>query len=197
MRRQVGFAPRTRPRSRGGCRPKLCIISALEKPRAQGEPGGRCTRGLRAKRLREARESPQVQAVATGPPCAVVYGLYVISPVNQLLPPSSPRCFGHRRQLGACMGAPGPHDFAVRRMCRSSTGPSPSTAFHPTSVTIAIRPSCRDGTKEINHISGKTKDKNFDAGILNLPIILMRLAKSDCPRRRTSRLRTHLDGVPA
>jgi hypothetical protein len=32
--------------------------------------------------LREARESPQVQAVTTGLPRTVVYGLYVLSPVN-------------------------------------------------------------------------------------------------------------------
>jgi len=72
---------------------ELCINHDPRIARAQGEPGGRCTRGLRAKNLREARESPQVQAVATGPPCAVVYGLYVISPVNQLLPPSPAQAF--------------------------------------------------------------------------------------------------------
>jgi hypothetical protein len=63
----------------------------LEIGRAQGRPGGRCTRGPRAKKLREARE-PQVQAVTTGLPCAVVYGLYALSPVNQRLPPSSAQC---------------------------------------------------------------------------------------------------------
>jgi hypothetical protein len=47
----------------------------------------------------------------------------------------------HRRQLGACMGAPGPHDFAVRdRAARRSAHPRPP---QPASrvVTIAIRPS--------------------------------------------------------
>jgi hypothetical protein len=37
----------------------------------------------------------------------------------------------HRRQLSACMGAPGPQDFAVHESCRSSAGTLTSTASPP------------------------------------------------------------------
>src|ERR1700751_5612223 len=49
-------------------------------------------------------------------------------------------------ELGACMGAPGPHDFAVRDdAARLTAHPRPSHSA-PRFVTIAIRPSCRRGT---------------------------------------------------
>ena len=98
-------------------------LRPLKRQRAQGRPGGRMHPGPPAqKELREAR-GPQVQAVTTGLPCAVVYGL-----LRALL--GEPACC-HRRlatsahhgpvglsaklaRLDACMGAPGPHDFAVR-----------------------------------------------------------------------------------
>ena len=46
------------------------------------------------------------------------------------------------RQLDASVEASGPHDFAVRKPAPSSEAPPASTASHPASVTIAIRPSC-------------------------------------------------------
>ena len=48
----------------------------------------------------------------------------------------------HHRELGACMGAPGPHDFAVRKSATRQS--APSRPPHPASraVTIAMRPSC-------------------------------------------------------
>jgi hypothetical protein len=89
---------------------------------------------------------------------------FVLSPVIGLLSPSLADVFCHcpvgptkLRQLDASAGASGPHDFAVRsnvsRLCaqRSLTEKSAlrshralnaaaSTASHPASVTIAIRP---------------------------------------------------------
>jgi hypothetical protein len=47
-------------------------------------------------------------------PARMVDGLYALSPVNQLLPPSSFAKPSASLELCACMGAPGPHDFAVR-----------------------------------------------------------------------------------
>jgi hypothetical protein len=74
---------------------------------------------------------------------------FVLSPVTGL--------FCHRRladtsaKLDASVGAPGPHDFAVRFKLRSSTR---RQSVHriplPTSVTIAIRPSCGNGMAEIS-----------------------------------------------
>jgi hypothetical protein len=44
------------------------------------------------------------------------------------------------RKLDASVEAPGPHDFAVRKITRSSAAQLASTASRPASVTIAIRP---------------------------------------------------------
>jgi hypothetical protein len=43
----------------------------------------------------------------------MVYGLYVLSPVNQPLPPLSARCVSIVANVAPAPGAPGPHDFAV------------------------------------------------------------------------------------
>src|SRR4029077_13625998 len=52
------------------------------------------------------------------------------------------------QELSASIGAPGPHDFAVRFKPRSSTrSQSVHRIPHPTSVTIAIRPSWWDGMR--------------------------------------------------
>jgi hypothetical protein len=74
---------------------------------------------------------------------------FVLSPVTGL--------FCHRRlrntfrQLDASVGASGPHDFAVRFKLRSSTRrQSVHRIPRPTSVTIAIRPSCGNGMAEIS-----------------------------------------------
>jgi hypothetical protein len=60
-------------------------------------------------------------------------------------------CHRHRRDalgiianLAPDIGAPGPHDFAVRERAARRNGISASTAFQPASVTIAIRPSILD-----------------------------------------------------
>jgi hypothetical protein len=45
------------------------------------------------------------------------------------------RAFGASPRLGASVGAPGPHDFAVRNRCRSSVSRITSTAFRSTFVT--------------------------------------------------------------
>ena len=66
----------------------------------------------------------------TGPPCAVVYGLLRALPSEPAcLPPSQATMRQHRGRLDACMGAPGPHDFAVRdRAARRSAHPRPPRA---------------------------------------------------------------------
>ena len=81
------------------------------KQRAQGRPGAVRTHGPRATKKHAAE--PQVRAEQPAFPAQWFYGLYVISPVTGLC------C--HRRlassaKLSASLGAPGPHDFAVRNM---------------------------------------------------------------------------------
>src|SRR5882724_2065622 len=58
---------------------------------------------------------PQVQADHPAFPAQWFYGLYVLSPVTiAWLPPSSVRRRKRLHDLSACVGAPEPHDFAVR-----------------------------------------------------------------------------------
>ena len=62
-------------------------------------------------------------------PAQWCYGLYVISPVTRLCCHRHQHDAKHHRQLNASLGAPGPHDFAVRGQRHSSDDmPRPS---HP------------------------------------------------------------------
>ena len=75
-------------------------------------------------------------------PAQWFYGLYVLSPVTRL-------CCHRRRadrrhaQLSASLGAPGPHDFAVRDIVTRLVRYRVHRIPHPTFVTIAKRPSYR------------------------------------------------------
>ena len=64
---------------------------------------------------------------------------FALSPVIGLCCHRRRRSF--LRRLDASVEASGPHDFAVRKHAPSSEAPFTSTASHPASVTIAIRPS--------------------------------------------------------
>jgi hypothetical protein len=59
------------------------------------------------------------------------------------------------------MGAPGPHDFAVRKKRRSSVGTIASTAFHPTFVTTRTPLSSVAEWNHLSTISEKQKDKSW------------------------------------
>src|SRR6185437_3798479 len=64
------------------------------------------------KKLREERVDHRYRRIHSGLPCAMVYGLLrALLGEPACLPPSPARCVKHRRQLGACVGAPGPHDL--------------------------------------------------------------------------------------
>ncbi|HTD85021.1 MAG TPA: hypothetical protein VK850_00465, partial [Candidatus Binatia bacterium] len=84
---------------------------------------------------------------------------FVISPVIGL------SC--HRRQqvttcqLDASIEASEPHDFAVRITQRSSALPSRPPHPVPTSVTIAIRPSCGTGWRAYKFDLGQTGNGMF------------------------------------
>jgi hypothetical protein len=151
------------PHSRDWFSPELWLVDHPRKSRGRREDRVAAAPGAPAqKRIARARE-PQVQAVVTpASPAQWFYGLYVLSSVNQRLPPS-PRASSCTK-LGACIGAPGPHDFAVRaRAARRSTRLT-STTSRPTFVTTAIRPSCRGGTGgTIRLILPSKKPKYFSA----------------------------------
>src|SRR6266849_8628209 len=100
--------------------------------RAQGRPGAHRTHGPRATKKHAAE--PQVQADHPAFPAQWFYGLYVISPVSRACLPPSPR-ETYFAQLSASVGAPGPHDFAVRRNVARLVDTAASIASRPTFVT--------------------------------------------------------------
>ena len=60
------------------------------------------------------------------------------------------------------MGAPGPHDFAVRNKCRSSVGTLASTAFPlPTFVTTRTPLFFGSGMHNVEHNFGKDEIDKF------------------------------------
>ncbi len=104
-----------------------------KRQRAQGRPGAHRTHGPRATKKHAAE--PQVQADHPAFPAQWFYGLYVISPVTGLFCHRRPRDVKHHRQLGASIGEPGPHDFAVRRNVVRRADIAASIASRPTFVT--------------------------------------------------------------
>jgi hypothetical protein len=132
-------------RSRGAKRPSFSIKLPSREQRAQGRPGARRTHGPRATKKHAAE--PQVRAGTTGLPCAMVYGLYVVSPVNRAFLPPSP-CRSSPAKLSASVGAPGPHDFAVRTDIVRLTLPirpsHPALAFVTTRTPLLSRRDARE-----------------------------------------------------
>jgi hypothetical protein len=127
---------------------ELCIVPS---PSLETEGAGKAGRplhpGPRAEKICASAKTTGTGGDHTGPPRAMVYGLYALSPVNH------PVC--HRRpcdaerivtHLAPDLGAPGPHDFAVCKNRRSSVS---ALRVHriPASrvVTTAIRPSEKRG----------------------------------------------------
>jgi len=159
------FAPRNDGKHSFAISPQVCArfdpeFPALSQVRAQGKPGAHRTRGPRATKKHAAE--PQVQADHPAFPAQWFYGLYVISPGTGLFCPRHFRRNCALRKLSASVGAPGPHDFAVRFRRARLASPSASTATRLTSVTIAKRPSWRGGmAMDLQLIWGRTKQEYF------------------------------------
>jgi len=71
----------------------------------------------------------------------VSFALFPVTGFVATVAPEKPASQG----LDASIGAPEPHDFAVRNQPRSSVVAIASIASHHAFVTIASRPSCRVG----------------------------------------------------
>ena len=99
--------------------PEPCMnFAALTMVRAQGKPVPIAPMG--PVQQKSTGVGPQVNRSNAGFPCAMVYGLLRALPGDRAcLPPSPPRSL-LRESLNASIGAPGPHDFAVRDDRRSS-----------------------------------------------------------------------------
>src|SRR5215467_15023198 len=102
---------------------------------------------VRVQQKKHAAE-PQVQPKQPAFPAQWFYGLYVISSVNQACLPPSPARRGMRLcGFSASVGAPGPHDFAVRDNIIRLVTRRVHRIPRPTFVTIAKRPSCECETR--------------------------------------------------
>jgi hypothetical protein len=104
----------------------------------------------------------------------------VTSPVNLLDCHRRSRIIS--RKLSACIGAPGPHDFAVRKKCRSSVGTIASTAFPLHVRDDAYVPLVGAERATVNTISENKKWKSFCRRDWTAQISLKVLAKIDFAR---------------
>jgi hypothetical protein len=92
--------------------PGLCQSLSLQRQRAQGKPGARCTRS-RAWWVESTRVSHHRSTGTPGLPCAMVLTVsFALSPVIGLV--CHRRQWSRLHQLDASVEASGPHDFAVR-----------------------------------------------------------------------------------
>jgi hypothetical protein len=111
-----------------------------------------CTRGPRAKNCAKSALTTGTDGISPASPAQWFYNLYVLSPVNQRLPPSFALRLKGVAEFSACMGAPGPHDFAVR-VCaaRQPARPRPP---HSAPRFVTTRNAPRDGAERgyDNHI---------------------------------------------
>src|ERR1700757_123339 len=104
--------------SRDGEAPELLLKATLEETRAQGRPSAGRTRSLVCSK--KAHELVTTGSTETsGLPCAMVLTLLRALPgFRDLI--VTVACGIITRKLSASPGAPGPHDFAVRWLPRSS-----------------------------------------------------------------------------
>jgi hypothetical protein len=119
------------------CSPELCWIS---RPRGRRESQARNRTCSLACKIDQAHERSHHRLAGTpGFPRAVVLTVsFVLSPETGLC------CLRHRRKIShrfsASVGAPRPHDFAVRSRAVRPSSTKTSTASRPTFVTMANAP---------------------------------------------------------
>jgi hypothetical protein len=130
-----------RNEDRGGVfKKRLLLLAARKAPesckrfarkqRAQGTPGGRCTRSLACKIKKHTSFSHHrfTETIRRSLRNGFNGFLRALPGEPGLLPPSSARCDEHRRQFDASVGASGPHGFAVRVDVARPAAPSTSIA---------------------------------------------------------------------
>jgi hypothetical protein len=115
--------------------PELCIFTTLFEREGAGKAGWPHAPGAPAQRNLRERVNHRYRRIHSGLPCAVVLRLIGTLPGEPLIATVIGAMRKHCRQLDACLGAPGPHHFAVRKPCCSSVSTPTSTA---------TRLACRD-----------------------------------------------------
>ena len=128
-----------------GSRPSCARQSSLANKRAQETPSARRTRSLACEMMEAHERSHHRFAEQSDVSCAMVLTAYpVLSPVTGLF--CHRRSTDHPAKLSASVGAPGPHDFAVRdnaaRRAALSRPPHPTSTFVTTRTSLLSR---RDG----------------------------------------------------
>jgi len=122
-----------RPRSRGSMCPRFASISPTFWRRGRRE--SRVTIAPMGPVQKSTGVGPQVNRKQPGFPCAVVYDLLRAPRWPGFVATVASR--NDSAKLSASIGAPGPHDFAVRDQLRSSSQAVTSTASHRAFVTCA------------------------------------------------------------
>jgi hypothetical protein len=150
----------TPSRSRDVTRPRFARNSPYPPMRGRREHRVRAAPAVScAKVHKNTHTSIQVQRRHSGIPCAMGYGLYVLSPA--IRPWVVTVIGGSYRQLDASLEASGPHDFAVRVTRHSSKARSTSTASPPHVRDDRERPSEWDGMTNHSSIYDSEKQKYF------------------------------------
>jgi hypothetical protein len=110
------------------------LLKATRPRKCRGRREGRVPTAPMVRVQQKARGRTTGTGGSSGLPCAMAYGLYALSPVTMLF------CHRHPRDaesifanLSACIGAPRPHDFAVRTnaACRAKKAPGDMRPSHP------------------------------------------------------------------
>jgi hypothetical protein len=125
-----------------------------------GKAGWPLHPGPRAKEICASARTTGTGGDHTGLPCAMVYGLYVISPVNRRLPPSPVRSLWSFARTWRLHGRARTTRLRRPHPCRSSHGTDPSTAFRTTFVTTRT-PLHQRGTGTSKHSFGKNERRIF------------------------------------
>jgi hypothetical protein len=117
--------------------PELCIIDHPRKSEGTGKAGWPLHPGPPRKRIARKRVDHRYRRRHSGLPCAVVYGLFraLLGEPMLVCHRRLASAFGANARLSASVGAPGPHDFAVRECAARQSARFPSTAFRSTFVT--------------------------------------------------------------
>jgi len=152
MTTEIGGTP---PHSRGSEAPGSCIIRCPSKEEGAGNAG--CWPHPQPRVKQKTREFVTTgQPTHAGIPCAMVLRLIAGSPRRPGFD-----CLRRLRvltlRLDPSIGGSGPHAFAVREGCfRPRVAALKHPHVHriplPTSVTIAIRPSCGGGMRRDDHM---------------------------------------------
>ena len=185
--------------------PHLCVLAArvaralpiVSPSQVRGRREGRvaaCTRALAQKENCASATTTGTGGDHTGLPCAMVYGLYVISPVNLADCHRPRRDAKHRRQVSASLWGARTTRFRRPPPCRTSGSTFASTAFRSAFVTTRNAPlqSERNGDSKAQN-SEKRKRNIFAPRAGQSADYCDRKKRSDLPAGQRRHIRSAAD----